>query len=106
MVERSGTGPGPILDGGNSQVDKVERDKKKAGMSIQVRINPTYQRVTCVSEREEKARQKIVLDIIRAKRQFGLTGRDMELSFFKDLWPDIFDHLQRTGFVNPSNWRK
>lgn len=58
-------------------------------------------RLTYVREREEKARLEIVKDIVRAKKQLGITGRQRELSFFKDIWPHIFKHLQETNFKLP-----
>lgn len=54
-----------------------------------------------VHGREAEARAEIVRDIIRAKKQLGITGRAREHSFFKDIWPHIFKHLQQTGFKLP-----
>lgn len=54
-----------------------------------------------MSKLEAKARQEIVLDIVRAKRALGYSGEQMKKVFFKDIWPSILEHLKQTGYVPP-----
>lgn len=46
-----------------------------------------------VHAKEYRAREHMIFDVIRAKREIGLKGSEMELSFFKDIWPKARDAL-------------
>jgi hypothetical protein len=49
-------------------------------------------------QNELDARAEIVSAIVRAKRQLGVSPGQMDVSFFKEIWPDILAHLEATGY--------
>lgn len=43
---------------------------------------------------EHLARQRMVLDARRAKRDLGLRGEELKKSFFRDVWPGILAEIR------------
>jgi hypothetical protein len=45
------------------------------------------------ASKEYEAREVMVRDAVRAKRELGLRGKELNASFFRDIWPKARDAL-------------
>lgn len=45
------------------------------------------------ASKEYEAREAMVRDVVRAKRELGLRGSELRASFFRDIWPKARDAL-------------